>query len=238
MEKKALLEHCACSLQAGAFFGEEPAASSVAMVTLADAAELTGGYAFKSTEMKSARVNDSEFPVVKIRSVGCRVSLKSGILRADKSGNVLLKIWELERGRVEKDGWEGVIERWGFEEEDVAVVEDAADEVRAGRRIHGEAEVTDGDLAVVADTDGRANAPDETPPGAVWGGSYFGLVAGAGEFVCSVGSGVEFGAVGVGEDGVEQCVSGVDGVDGVGSEKRRVPFLPVVVAAFGKLSSR
>ena len=120
MEKKALLEHRACSLQAGAFFGEEPAASSVAMVTLADAAELTGGYAFKSTEMKSARVNDNELPVVKIRSVGCRVSFKSG--------NVLLKMRELERGRVEKDGWEGVIERWGFEEEDVAVVEDAADE--------------------------------------------------------------------------------------------------------------
>jgi restriction endonuclease S subunit len=37
---------------------------------LSDAAELTGGYAFKSTEMKPAAASSSDFPVVKIGNVG------------------------------------------------------------------------------------------------------------------------------------------------------------------------
>ena len=59
---------------------------------------------------------------------------------------------------------------------------------------------------------------------------------GDGELVCGVGSGadfaVDFGSVGVGEEGVEEGVCGLDGVDGVGSEDRRKTFLPIVVAAF------
>ena len=59
---------------------------------------------------------------------------------------------------------------------------------------------------------------------------------GDGDLVCGVGSGadfaVDFGPVGVGDECVEECVCGLDGVDGVGSEERRKTFLPVVVAAF------
>ena len=40
-----------------------------------------------------------------------------------------MEMRELERRRVEEDGRESVIERRRFEEEDVAVVEDAADEL-------------------------------------------------------------------------------------------------------------
>ena len=62
------------------------------------------------------------------------------------------------------------------------------------------------------------------------------MVSGDGEMVCGVGCGadfaVDFGPVGVGEECVEKCVCGLDGVDGVGSEERRKTFLPVVVAAF------
>jgi len=62
------------------------------------------------------------------------------------------------------------------------------------------------------------------------------MVLGDGELVCGVGSGadfaVDFGAVDVSDDCVEECVCGRDGVDGVGRENRRKTFLPVVVAAF------
>ena len=66
--------------------------------------------------------------VVKIPLAACRVANKSRILRAGKSRKFLLNMRELERRGVKEDGGEGVFERWGFEEEDVAVVEDAADE--------------------------------------------------------------------------------------------------------------
>ena len=58
----------------------------------------------------------------------CRVANKSGILCAGKSGKLLLEMKELEGRRVEEDGWESVFERRRFEEEEVAVVEGAADE--------------------------------------------------------------------------------------------------------------
>ena len=40
-----------------------------------------------------------------------------------------MEMKELERRGVEKDGGESIFERGRFEEEDVAVVEDAADEL-------------------------------------------------------------------------------------------------------------
>jgi len=62
------------------------------------------------------------------------------------------------------------------------------------------------------------------------------MVLGDGELVCGVGCGadfaMDFGPVGVGEECVEECVCGLDGVDGVGGQERRKASLPVVVAAF------
>ena len=42
---------------------------------------------------------------------------------------------------------------------------------------------------------------------------------------------VDFGAIGVDDEGVKKSIGGVDGVDGVGCKKRGKPFLPVVMAA-------
>lgn len=54
---------------------------------------------------------------------------------------------------MKEDGWEGVFERRGFEEEDVAVWKEASDDLGARGSIDGEAQVSDGDFAVVADLD-------------------------------------------------------------------------------------
>ena len=49
---------------------------------------------------------------------------------------------------------------------------------------------------------------------------------------CGADFAMDFGPVGVGEECVEECVCGLDGVDGVGGQERRKTFLPVVVEAF------
>ena len=76
------------------------------------------------------------------------------------------------------------------------------DEAGAGRGVHGEAEVADGGFAVVADADGGAQAPDETPPRAGWRRAEFGAVFGEGLLACGIGSRTEFAVdfVGVGVD--------------------------------------
>ena len=109
------------------------------------------------------------------------------------------------------------------------------DETGAWRSVHGEAEGADGGFAVVADADGGAEAPDETPPGAGRRRAEFGAVLGEGEAVGGVWSGAEFAVdfvgVGVGEKLIEEGVGGFEGEDLVGGEQGREAFLPVVVAA-------
>ncbi len=136
---------------------------------------------------------------------------------------------------MEEDEGEGGFCGRGFEEENVAVWEEAADEARAWRGVHGEAEGADGDFAVVADTDGGAEAPEETPPRAGWRRAESGTVLGEGLLVCGAGSGadfaVDFVGVGVGAELLEEGVGGFEGEDVIGGEQGREPFLPVVVAA-------
>ena len=141
---------------------------------------------------------------------------------------------------MEEDEWEGVICGRRLEEENVAVREEAAGEARTGRSVHGEAEGAEGGFAVVADADGGAEAPEETPPRAGWRRAGWrraelGAVLGEREWVCGVGSGAEFAVdfVGVGgcEELVEEGVGGCDGEDLIGGEQGWKAFLPVVVAA-------
>ena len=74
------------------------------------------------------------------------------------------------------------------------------DEAGARRSIDGEAEVADGGLAVVADADGGAEAPDEAPPGAGRSRAEFGALFCEGLRAGGVGSGAEFAVdfVGIG----------------------------------------
>ena len=104
-----------------------------------------------------------------------------------------------DRG-MKEDEREGVFGGRRFEEEDVTVWEEAVDEAGAWRSVHGEAEVADGGSAVVADANGGAEAPEETPPRAGWSGAEFGAIFGDGLRACGVGSGAEFAVdfVGVG----------------------------------------
>ena len=109
---------------------------------------------------------------------------------------------------MEEDEREGVFGWRGFEEEDVAVWEQAVDEAGAGRSVHGETEGADGDFAVVADADAGLLAPDVRPPRAVGGGAddgaffgeglLLGLVRGLAEFA------VDFVLVAVGDELVEE----------------------------------
>ena len=54
---------------------------------------------------------------------------------------------------MKEDDGRGIFCWRGFEEVDVAVWSEAADEGGARRRVHGETEVADGDFAIVADAD-------------------------------------------------------------------------------------
>lgn len=89
----------------------------------------------------------------KVKGISCRVALKSGKVCAIKSGKFLLNGKWLEGRRVEEDGREGVFERRSFEEEEITVGEEAADDFGARGGVDGEAEVADGDFAVVADAE-------------------------------------------------------------------------------------
>lgn len=91
-----------------------------------------------------------------------------------------------------------------FEEEDVAVEELAFGDAGAWRGVDGEAEVADGDGAVVGDADGGAEAPDEAPPRAGGGGADDGVVLGDGGVASGERGGadfaMEFAFVGVAEE--------------------------------------
>jgi hypothetical protein len=153
---------------------------------------------------------------------------------------------ELKNRGMEEDEGEGIFYGRRFEEENVAVWEAAAGEAGARWSVDGKAEGADGDFAVVADTDGGTEAPDEAPPRAGRRRAEFGTVLGESELVCGVGSGAEFAVdfvgVGVCEELIEERVGGFEGEDVVGGEQRREAFLPVVVAAldlaFGLRSGR
>jgi hypothetical protein len=83
---------------------------------------------------------------------------------ANKIGKFSLIMKDLERRWVGKDDRDRVVRGFGFEIEDVAVVEDTADDAWARRGVDREAEVADGDGAIVGDANGGADAPDEAPP--------------------------------------------------------------------------
>ena len=137
---------------------------------------------------------------------------------------------------MKEDGGQGVFAGRRFEEEDVAVMEKAAGDFGAWRGIDGKARVADGDFAVITDAGGGAQAPEEAPPRAGGSRADAGVFLGQGGLMCGVGGGAEFTmdfvVVGVGEEGFEQWVGGLDGAEVVCGEERREAFLPVVVAAF------
>ena len=130
---------------------------------------------------------------------------------------------------MEEDERDGVFGWRGFEEEDVAVREQAVDEAGAGRSVHGETEGADGDFAVVADADAGAEAPDERPPRAGRGRTELGAVFCESLRACGVGSAaqfaVDFAGVGVCEELVEEGVGGFEGEDVIGSEQWREALL-------------
>ena len=65
----------------------------------------------------------------------------------------LARSWRSEDRGVKQDAGSGVFVWRGFEEEEVAIGTQAANEGGAWRGIDGEAEVADGDFAIVADAD-------------------------------------------------------------------------------------
>ena len=99
-------------------------------------------------------------------------------------------------------------------------MEDTADDAGARRGVDGEAHVADGDGAVVGDADGGAEAPDEAPPRTGGGGADDGVFLSECGLVGGVWGGadfaVDFGEVCVRDEFIEECVCGVDGVDGFG----------------------
>ena len=109
------------------------------------------------------------------------------------------------------------------------------DEARARRSFDGEAEVADVGLAVVADADGGAEAPDEAPPRAGRSRAEFGALFCEGLRAGGVGSGAEFAVdfvgVGVEEELVEEGVGRFEGEEVVCGEQGWETLLPVVVAA-------
>ena len=126
--------------------------------------------------------------------------------------------------------------RSGAEVEDVAVGAEAAEDGGAWCGGHGEAQMTDGDGAVVGDAHAEALTPDGGPPGAGRGGAQVGALVGHSLVPGGWGRGaqfaVDFMGVGVGQERVEEAVGSVEFVDAVGGQQRREAFLPVVVAAF------
>ena len=112
--------------------------------------------------------------------------------------------------------------RVGFEGEDVAVVEETAQDAGAGRSVEGKAQGADGDFGVVADAHGGSQAPDDDA------GVFLGEggVGGGAEFP------VEFVMIGVVDEGLAQDVCRLEGADGVGGEEGRETLLLGVVAAF------
>ena len=101
-------------------------------------------------------------------------------------------------------------------------MEDTADDAGARRGINGEAQVADGDGAVVGDANGGADAPDEAPPGTGWRGADGGVFLSECGLMGGMRGGadfaVNFGEVGVSDELLEHGVCGVDGVDGLGCE--------------------
>jgi type I restriction enzyme M protein len=99
-------------------------------VPLGDAAELTGGYAFKSTELKPAPANGSDLPVVKIGNVGrdgrldmadaefhtftpdlARYVLRTGDIVVAMTGATVGKVAEVDRDNLLLNQRVGVVRR-------------------------------------------------------------------------------------------------------------------------------
>ena len=121
--------------------------------------------------------------------LSCRTQKRKRACDQKRKG--LVDLEEFRKEGVKEDGGHGVFVRVGFEGEAVAVVEDAAEDVGAGRRVDGKAQGADGDFAIVADAHGGAQAPYEAPPGAGWRGADAGVFLGESGVVGGVGGGGE-----------------------------------------------
>jgi len=120
--------------------------------------------------------------------------------------------------------------------EDVAVGSQATDDRGARRSGDGQALVTDGDFAVVADTDSGLLTPDIGPPRASGNGAQNGTVFGEGLVASGLGGHpeftVDFMLVGMGHQLCEQAVGPTQFDDLIGGQESGEAFLPVVVATF------
>lgn len=82
---------------------------------------------------------------------------------------------------------------WGMlQEEDVAVVAEAADDFRSWRGIKGLSEGADRHFAVVADTDAGLLAPDIRPPRALGSGTQDRAIFGQSLFASGLRRGAQF----------------------------------------------
>ena len=119
---------------------------------------------------------------------------------------------------------------------DISVGAEATDDGGAGSGVQKQALVSDGDCAVVADTDAGLLAPDEGPPRAGGGGAQDGAFLGEGLVAGGAGSEAEFAVdfmlVDVGEELVEETIGAVEFAEAVSGQEGWKAFLPVVMAAF------
>ena len=141
----------------------------------------------------------------------------------------------LKDGAVQENlGFEFLV--WCVAEiKDVAIWAQAAEESGRRRRVNGLALGTDGDFAIITDSDAGLLAPDIGPPRTRRNRPQNGVFLGERLMACRLRGGAEFTMdfvlVGVNEELVEQTVGSFEFADLVGGEERREAFLPVVVAA-------